>query len=330
MYLKDQQYMNALALSGSMTKASKMLGISQPALSKWLASLETELGTPLFLRSSRHLLLTEAGQIYLNGCQECLNTAAQIRRQAQALSHPSRSEIILGGSVIRGAQAFAKIFQKFRARYPETDLFFVAGSNQLLKEKLADGSITMSLLGATETSVPDIEYLKFMDEELLLMVPKDHPLFYDYKTLPPNQPIPVLKDLSILKDTPILANESYTSYSALVDELYQNAGLSSNIIFRTGIIPLLYEMVLNGVGAALVPDSYYNPDADVSVYSLSPRIIVYQGIGIRRGYQLSEAEEYLIHLVMNSWGSPYYMHQYADYYLKRRKERINTYEYNKF
>ena len=85
MYLKDQQYMNALALSGSMTKASKMLGISQPALSKWLASLEAQLKTPLFLRSSKHLLLTEAGQIYLHGCQECLNTASEIRRQAKAL-----------------------------------------------------------------------------------------------------------------------------------------------------------------------------------------------------------------------------------------------------
>ncbi len=330
MYLKDQQYMNALALSGSMTKASKMLGISQPALSKWLASLEAQLKTPLFLRSSKHLLLTEAGQIYLHGCQECLNTASEIRRQAKALSHPSRTSITLGGSAIRGAQAFAKIFQDFRKRYPEINLFFVADLNQRLKEMLADGSITMSLLGATETSVPNLEYLKFMDEELLLMVPKGHPLFYDYKTLAPNQPIPVLEDLSVLKDTPILANESYTSYSNLVDELYRNAGLTSNIIFRTGIIPLLYEMVLNGVGTALVPDSYYNPDDDVSVYSLSPRIIVYQGIGIRRGYQLSEAEEYLIHLVMNSWGSPYYMHQYADYYLEQRKERINTYEYNKF
>ena len=219
MYLKDQQYMNALALSGSMTKASKMLGISQPALSKWLASLEAQLKTPLFLRSSKHLLLTEAGQIYLHGCQECLNTASEIRRQAKALSHPSRISITLGGSAIRGAQAFAKIFQDFRKRYPEINLFFVADLNQRLKEMLADGSITMSLLGATETSVPNLEYLKFMDEELLLMVPKGHPLFYDYKTLAPNQPIPVLEDLSVLKDTPILANESYTSYSSLVDEL---------------------------------------------------------------------------------------------------------------
>lgn len=329
MYLKDQQYMNALALSGSMTKASRMLGLSQPALSKWLSSLEKELGTPLFLRSNRHLLLTEAGQIYLNGCQECLNTAAKIHSQVQALSRPSHTSITIGGSAIRGAQAFAKIFQDFRSHYPDISLYFIADLNQRLKDLLIDGSITMSLIGATETSIPNLEYLKFMDEELLLMVPRNHPLFYDVRKLAPNQPWPILEDLRVLKDTPLLANESYTSYSALVESLYQDAGLKSNIIFRTGIIPLLYEMVLNGVGAALIPDSYYNPNDEVSVYSITPRIIVYQGICLRRGYQLSEAEEYLIHLIMNSWGSPYYMHQYADYYLEQRKERLNTYEYNK-
>ena len=93
-------------------------------------------------------------------------------------------------------------------------------------------------------------------------------------------------------------------------------------------IPLLYEMVLNGVGAALIPDSYYNPKDGISAYSLSPRIIVYQGIGLRRGYALREEEEYLIHLVMNNWGSPYYMHEYVDYYMEKRKRRIEMYEHS--
>lgn len=79
----------------------------------------------------------------------------------------------------------------------------------------------------------------------------------------------------------------------------------------------------------MIPDSYYNPADGICAYSLSPRIIVYQGIGLRRGHPLSPAEEYLIHLVMNNWGAPYYMHQYADYYLEQRKQRIDTYEYDK-
>ena len=329
MLLKDQQYMSSLASEGSITNAARCLGISQPALSKWLSSLEDKIGMTLVLRSKNKLVFTEAGQIYLDGCKRCLEEALTIRNEINALSETPRQKIILGGSPIRGAQAFAKIFLEFHNKYPEIDLQYIAESNPQLKKFLSNGRITMSLLGAIETNITDLEYLKFMDEELLLMLPKGHPLSYDYKKLPPNSHYPVI-DLHMLADTPLMANTFGTSYSSLVHTLYQNAGLESNIIFRSDIVPLLYEMVLNGVGAAMIPNVYFNPEDGISVYSLSPRIIVYQGIGLQKGYPLSSAEEYLIHLVMNNWGSPYYMHQYADYYLEQRNLRINTYEYNKF
>lgn len=328
MYLKDQQYMTALFLEGSLTKAAKHLHISQPALSKWLTELEMQIGQTLAVRSKNGIVFTEAGQIYLKGCQECLAAASEIRRGLDELSQKPSRQIILGGSPIRGAQAFAKIFLEFRNRYPDIELQFHSGKNTELKKMLTEGALTMSLLGAMETTMPGLEYLKFMDEELLIMLPKNHPLSYDVKQLPPNTPYPVL-DLQQLKETPILANHQETSYGSSVMKLYQKAGLEANIIFRSNIVPLLYEMVLNGVGAAMIPDSYYNPADGISVYSLSPRILVYQGIGIRSGYPLSAAEEYLIHLLMNNWGSPYYMHQYADYYLDQRKLRMNTYEYHK-
>ena len=328
MDLKDHNYMAALAGEGSLTKAARRLNLSQPALSKWLRDLEQELGLSLVIRSRQGLIFTEAGQIYLEGCRECLEAALDIRRKLDALSQKAKQSIILGGSPIRGAQAFAKIFPDFRCQYPDIDLQFVSDKNPVLKKMLSEGEITMSLLGAMETSLPGLEYLKFMDEELLLMLPKGHPLSYDYTKCLPGRPYPVM-DLADLGDTPILGSAPETSYGNMVLSIYRNAGLEPNIIFRSNVVPLLYEMVLNGVGAAMIPDSYYNPDDGICVYSLSPRIIVYQGIGLRSGYPLSEAEEYLIHLVMNNWGSPYYMHQYADYYLEQRKLRIDAYEYNK-
>ena len=328
MYLKDQIYMSALSQEGSLTKAAARLHISQPAMSKWFAELELQIGQTLAVRTKNGLIFTEAGQIYLKGCQDCLETALEIRRQLEDLSQKPTKQIILGGSPMRGAKAFAKIFLDFHSHYPDIDLQFYSGNYSYLKKRLTEGFLTMALLGAPESTIPDLEYLKFMDEELLIMLPKNHPLSYDYHKLPPNTPLPTL-DLYLLKDTPLLANHPETSYSNMVTKLYQDAGLESNIIFRSNIIPLLYEMVLNGIGAAMIPDSYYNPEDGISVYSLSPKIVVYQGIGIRSGHPLSAPEEYLIHLLMNSWGAPYYMHQYADYYLNQRKQRINTYEYDK-
>lgn len=328
MYLKDQQYMTALFFEGSLTKAARRLNVSQPALSKWLSDLENQLGRSLVVRSKNGIVFTESGHIYLDGCRKCLNAALEIRKELEALSQKSKEKIVLGGSPIRGAQAFAKIFTQFHQQYPDVDLQFIGDKNTALKKMLMEGTLTMSLLGAPETTIQGLEYLKFMDEELLLMLPKKHPLSYDFQTLPPNTPYPSL-DLKELKDTPLLANRSETSYGDIIMSLYRKAGLEANIIFRSNIVPLLYEMVLNGVGAALIPNSYYNPKDDVCVYSLFPRLLVYQGIGIRSGHPLSVSEETLIHLLMNNWGAPYYMHQYADYYLDHRKQRMDIYEYHK-
>ena len=126
MDLKDQKYMAALAGEGSLTKAARRLNLSQPALSKWLRDLEQELGLSLVIRSRQGLIFTEAGQIYLEGCRECLEAALDIRRKLDALSQKAKQSIILGGSPIRGAQAFAKIFPDFRCQYPDIDLQFVS------------------------------------------------------------------------------------------------------------------------------------------------------------------------------------------------------------
>ena len=91
MDLKDQKYMAALAGEGSLTKAARRLNLSQPALSKWLRDLEQELGLSLVIRSRQGLIFTEAGQIYLEGCRECLEAALDIRRKLDALSQSKAS-----------------------------------------------------------------------------------------------------------------------------------------------------------------------------------------------------------------------------------------------
>lgn len=98
MFLKDQFYMTVLANENSLTQAAAKLNISQPALSKWLNHLESELGTPLVIRSRRGLIFTESGQIYLEGCRACMEVARNVRNELDALFHNSAQTIILGGS----------------------------------------------------------------------------------------------------------------------------------------------------------------------------------------------------------------------------------------
>ena len=173
--MREERYMAALAEEGSITRAAKFLGLSQPALSKWLSQLEEAVGQTLVIRSPQGLVFTQAGQIYLEGCRKSLDAALKMQESLKVLSSDRGRTIILGGSPIRGAQAFARIYSPFHSRYPRIDLQFFSAENVNLKKRLLDGQITMSLLGAMETNLPDLEYMKFMDEELLLLLPKGHP-----------------------------------------------------------------------------------------------------------------------------------------------------------
>lgn len=71
MNVKDFEYLVELSKTGSISKASKALYISQPALSKFLQKLESEAGTILFQRVGRQLIPTYAGE-------QCIQTASEI------------------------------------------------------------------------------------------------------------------------------------------------------------------------------------------------------------------------------------------------------------
>lgn len=62
--IKHMKYFIEVVKQGGMTNASKSLYIAQPTISKAIKDIENEMGTPLFDRSKRHLILTDAGQIF--------------------------------------------------------------------------------------------------------------------------------------------------------------------------------------------------------------------------------------------------------------------------
>ena len=321
MYLKDQTYMNTLASCGSFTAAASQLGISQPALSKWLTNLESELGVTLVIRHKKGIVLTEAGQIYLDGCQAAISATKETLEKISRLHQTEHSsDIILGASPIRGADCFASIYAPFKKHFPDVPLMFSSGTASELRNMVSLGKVSLAIIGADSTDAAEIEYMKFMDEELLFMVPRESRLGY---TAESSDTIPFI-DMSSIGDFPLLLTRDGTSHTAVTSEIYEKYGLTGNIVFRNDILPLLYKLVKTGIGAAFIPSAYYDPADPVSVYRYSPRIIVYQGIGIRPDRRLTPAEEFLIHLIISHWRAPQYMHQYTDYYLNQRRMRLGA------
>ena len=72
MDFRHLEYFIEMARENNITRAAERLYVSQSAVNQHLLKLEAELGTQLFVRSRRNWRLTEAGEIYLEGCRKAM------------------------------------------------------------------------------------------------------------------------------------------------------------------------------------------------------------------------------------------------------------------
>lgn len=94
--LKHLEHIDAVVRTGSLTAASDELGISPPALSKSIRSLESQLGTPLFDRKGRVLSLTRFGQEFTDEARRMLSHADYLEARARAVARGEAGEVRIG------------------------------------------------------------------------------------------------------------------------------------------------------------------------------------------------------------------------------------------
>lgn len=146
MTLMQLQAFVAAASCGTFTAAAEELGMSQPAISDLIRRLEGELGAKLFMRGSRSLKLTSAGEQLLPHAEQAVNSAVL---GAQAV----RSQVELGGGtatfgVLRNADFYLKadLAKRFRTRYPNVRVRLVGQNSAETANDVATGVLEAGLV----------------------------------------------------------------------------------------------------------------------------------------------------------------------------------------
>ncbi|MCP1308884.1 LysR family transcriptional regulator [Paenibacillus tyrfis] len=273
------EYFHTVARLQHMTLAAQTLCITQPALSRSIARLEKELGVPLFERNGRAIVLNRYGRLFLNRVNRIMNEYQEGKRELEDLIHPEHGEVSLGFLHTLGVHSIPDVIRSFRSAYPQIHFQLHQNSTQFLLDQLSAGGIDLCMAAPQETK--HMQWASLWNEELFVIVPKDHPLAASESVL-----------LEDIRSEPLISFKKGYGLRKITDKLFEQAGIGPDIRFEGDEVHTIAGLVAAGLGVAVIPDTKGIERANLSFLRVRwPECRRVIGIGWIEGRYLSPAAE---------------------------------------
>lgn len=243
MDIQHLKYFVEVAKQKSFTKASQVLLVSQPSLSKMVKNLEDELKVTLLDRSERKIELTDAGVILYEQALKVLQSVEDVYSSIHELVQVKKGTVKLGLMPTTGALLFPTILTGFKKDYPQIDIQMVEYSAKQLMLRVGQGDVD---LGITVLPVNSdlFETIPLLSEELVVIVDSEHWLV-ERKSIR-------LSDLK--NESFILFTEDYVLHDLVIQACMQ-AGFEPNVAYKSSLWDIVGEMVGTQFGISLIPRS---------------------------------------------------------------------------
>ncbi|AZS14910.1 LysR family transcriptional regulator [Paenibacillus lutimineralis] len=235
------EYFLAVCEELHFTRAAEKLGISQPTLSHQIRLLERELGAPLFHRSGKKTLLTQAGQILLGHAHRVINEIKLARLEINELSGLQRGKLRIGCS---GNHLLTDALVAFHRLYPGIELTVT----ELATEETRDGLLHNHLdVGVVFLPLFDeqLGYRPLYDEELVLAISSSH----EYATCS-NITIQQLANL------PLVLFPQKFLVRQMIDSACAELEIQLNPVMELSTLESQLHMAEQNVGGTILPKSY--------------------------------------------------------------------------
>lgn len=241
MNLRQIEYFIEVAELGSFSKAAVSLDVAQPALSRQVRALETELRETLLLRNGRGVTLTDAGRRLLEHGQGIVQMVAAARDDLGARRNEPVGAIVVGLPPSLALRLTMPLIEVFRAEMPKARLAIMEGFSVHIAEWLASGRVDLGLVYNPEP-VPAIEVTPVLEERLCLVGPAGRM---------PKKSV-ALQDLARY---PLVMPQRGHIFRRLMETEAALAGVKLDVAWEVSSVPAILDLVLGGLGFAALTDS---------------------------------------------------------------------------
>jgi LysR family nitrogen assimilation transcriptional regulator len=237
---RQLKYYMEIARLRSFTRASAVLHIAQPALTRQMQLLEDEVGVKLLVRSDAGVGMTAAGALLYERAPALIDSYREVREQISALADIPRGSFRFGMPPSLFDLVTAPLASQYALRYPEVHLCITEGVSAELYEAVATGELDFALVSSTE-STASLDGKPMLTEQLFLA---------NAGGKPGEGPPITLDELAGVR---LVSTRSPNAMRAIVDQAFHAASLRPKVVFETSSARLLASLAADGVAGAVLP-----------------------------------------------------------------------------
>ena len=270
MELRQLRYFVGASEAGSLLKASTRLHVAQPALGQQISALEDDVGAKLFERSSRGVVLTDAGKIFLEHAQVVLADVERARRAVRESSAIPSGDVVVGLPTTVALAATVPILQQCREHLPRVRLKIVEAYSGFLREWLQSGRLDIALLFG-DASEPGLAKQALLDERLA---------FVSMATAGRSRSrAPSRMSLAAVARYPLILPGREHGLRRIIDEACVPLGLTLNVVAEVESLTSVKKAVESGLGSTIL--SLSSVAAEVAAGRLRASTIASPGMSRR-------------------------------------------------
>lgn len=257
MELRHLKYFIALAEELHFGRAAKRLGMSQPPLSQQIKQLEEEIGVVLLKRTKRQVVLTTAGEVFLD---EARKSIAQANHAVQAAQRAARGEIGQLSVGFVSSAVYGKvpsIFSLMRSRYPGVSLLLQDLTSEEQVEALKVNRIDVGLVRPPVVDAETLAMRVIWQEALMVALPEGNPLTRQEEI--------ALEELAEESFIQIPRHVAPGYYDQCI-RICARAGFSPKIVQEARTTPTIVSLIAGGMGISILPASLLSLQRSGVVY----------------------------------------------------------------
>ena len=231
-----------VARRGSVSRAAEALFITQPTLTARLHGLERELGTPLFLRTSHGMRLTDAGRAWVPFAERALRALVDGREALDQVVSGSAGHLMIAAAPAVSTYLLPELLERFVAEHPRVEVSVRTGHSEDVVELVLRDEAQIGL--GREIRHPDLELRPFYTEALVLVCAPDHAFAHRSDV--------AMADVAGEK---LIMFDRTSSYYEITHGAFVSAGMKLRGVMELDSIEAAKKMVERGLGVALLPSS---------------------------------------------------------------------------